>query len=111
MRPVARTDHYSWGDGCDGWHLVKEASLSVIEERMPPATAEVRHYHNRAQQFFYILAGEARIEVDGEEFTLARGEGLHVPPGKPHRFRNASGEAVEFLVISQPPSHGDRVAV
>jgi hypothetical protein len=34
--------HYVWGNGCDGWHLVCTGSLSIIEERMPPGTAEVR---------------------------------------------------------------------
>ena len=47
---------YTWGNGCDGWHLVKDPSLSVIEERMPPGTSEVRHYHQRAQQSLFCLA-------------------------------------------------------
>jgi len=29
-------EHYSWGNACDGWHLVQNSALSVIEERMPP---------------------------------------------------------------------------
>ena len=107
----ASAGHYTWGQGCDGWRLLKQENLSLIEERMPPGSAEVRHYHDAARQFFYILAGEAVMEVDGETLTLARGDGLHIPPGTPHRMRNVSAEAVEFLVISQPPSHGDRVVL
>ena len=34
--------HYRWGDGCDGWHLVRAPQLSVIQERMPPGTQEAR---------------------------------------------------------------------
>jgi len=30
-------EHYRWGDDCDGWHLVKDTQLSVIEEFMPRA--------------------------------------------------------------------------
>jgi mannose-6-phosphate isomerase-like protein (cupin superfamily) len=73
--PARRTDaeHYTWGSGCDGWHLVKQEGLSVIEERMPPGSAEVMHFHNRTQQFFYILAGEAVMELEGEAVSLARG--------------------------------------
>jgi hypothetical protein len=27
-------EHYNWGPGCDGWHLLKDPELSVIKERM-----------------------------------------------------------------------------
>ena len=108
---VSRNDaeHYTWGAGCDGWHLVKDPSLSVIEERMPPGTSEVRHHHERAQQFFYVLEGEAVMEIDGQRARLTAGQGLRILPGARHQVRNESGAAVRFLVISQPPSHGDRV--
>ena len=49
--------HYGWGEGCDGWHLVRTPELSVIQERMPPGTSEVRHRHGRARQFFFVLSG------------------------------------------------------
>jgi len=109
--PISRNsaEHYRWGAGCDGWHLVKDASLSVIEEQVPPGAAEVRHHHERAQQFFYILEGAATMEVDGRLLRLAAGEGVRIPASIPHQFRNESVQTVRFLVISQPPSHGDRV--
>jgi len=102
-------EHYSWGDGCDGWHLVRDSSLSVIQESMPPGTSEVRHHHQRAQQFFFILSGRATMEIEGETISLSSGEGLHIPPGRCHQIRNQSPDPLRFLVISQPPSHGDRV--
>ena len=102
-------EHYSWGDGCDGWHLVKTLALSVIEERMPPGTTEVRHYHQKADQFFYILSGTLSIEVDSEIFELNAKQSLPIVAGKSHQVQNLSAENVEFLVISHPPSHGDRV--
>ena len=104
----ATAEHYVWGDHCDGWHLVKNAQLSVIQERMPAGTAEVRHFHHHAQQFFYVLAGEAVMEVDGRLMTLTAGEGIWIPAGTAHQMKNASGDEVHFLVVSQPPSHGDR---
>jgi mannose-6-phosphate isomerase-like protein (cupin superfamily) len=87
---------------------MKTSELSVIQERMPSGTAEVRHFHQRAQQFFYILSGEASMEVDGRFVTLAAGQGLWIPAGTPHQMKNESGEDIHFLVVSQPPSHGDR---
>jgi len=102
-------EHYRWGDGCDGWHLVKDSALSVIEEFMPPGAAEVQHHHERAQQFFYVLAGEVLMEIEGEKTLVPAGSGIRVLPGKQHQIRNPSSSAARFLVISQPPSHGDRV--
>ncbi len=111
MEPVTRksAEHYSWGSGFDGWHLLKTSALSVIEERMPPGTSEVRHYHRNANQFFYVLHGKLFIEVDGKEFELNASQGLPVAAGQPHEVRNLSAKDVDFLVISNPSSHGDRV--
>jgi len=113
LHPVSRAtaEHYTWGDNCDGWHLVKDEKLSVIEEQMPAGTAEVLHYHGRAQQFFFVLSGEAVMEVEGCETRLSAREGLRILPGVRHQIRNVSNDPVQFLVISQPPSHGDRVVV
>jgi mannose-6-phosphate isomerase-like protein (cupin superfamily) len=104
-------EHYSWGQGCDGWHLVKRSGLSVIRELMPPGTAEVRHRHHRARQFFFVLSGVVVLEAGGTEYQLQVGEGLQVEPGVAHQLFNRSQGAVEFLVISQPRSHGDREVV
>jgi mannose-6-phosphate isomerase-like protein (cupin superfamily) len=113
IQPISKegAEHYTWGDNCDGWHLLKSPELSVIQERMPAGTAEVRHFHHRAQQFFYILSGAAVMEVGNRIVRLSGGEGLWIPAGTPHQMKNGSGEDVHFLVISQPPSHGDREIV
>ena len=105
---TGNAEHYRWGQACDGWHLLAGADLSVIEERMPPGAAEQRHRHGHARQFFYVLEGEAMIELEGEQHRLRRGEGLHVPPGAAHQIHNVSAADVRFLVISAPKSHGDR---
>lgn len=102
-------EHYIWGQGCDGWHLVRTPELSVIQERMPSGTCEIRHYHVRARQFFYVLEGELTMEVEGSFHTLRAGEGVEIIPGQAHQAVNRSGSDVQFLVTSQPPSHGDRV--
>jgi RimJ/RimL family protein N-acetyltransferase/mannose-6-phosphate isomerase-like protein (cupin superfamily) len=111
--PISRdsAEHYVWGDVCDGWRLVRSEGLSVIEERMPSGTAERRHAHRRAQQFFYVLSGELTLEVNGLETVLAPGSGLRVLPGQPHQVFNRAQRDAHFLVVSQPPSHGDRTDV
>lgn len=102
-------EHYSWGEGCDGWHLVKTPDLSMIQERMPARTAEVRHHHHYARQFFFVLKGTAILELAGTVYRLLAEQGLEVPPGQDHQLTNPGPGDLEFLVVSWPPSHGDRI--
>ena len=104
----ATAPHYIWGQVCDGWRLVDQPSLSVIHERMPTGSAEVRHHHERARQFFFVLEGALTIDCDGVRHTMRPGEGLEMAPGLPHQARNVSADPVEFLVISAPSTRGDR---
>jgi len=106
---TGNAEHYTWGQGCDGWHLLAGTDLSVIEERMPGGAAEVRHRHARARQFFYVLEGELTIELEGTVHRLRVHEGLHVAPGMAHQVRNKAIADARMLVISAPRSHGDRV--
>ncbi len=109
--PIDRTtaERYVWGGTCDGWHLVRATALSVIEERMPPGAREVRHRHAHSRQFFYVLSGTLTIEVEGTTHQLGVRAGIELPPGTAHQAINESDADVEFLVVSTPPSHGDRI--
>jgi quercetin dioxygenase-like cupin family protein len=82
----------------------------VIEERMPPGTREARHRHIAARQFFYVLSGELTMEVDGAAHRLAARSGIEIAPGVAHQAINDGDTDAEFIVVSTPPSHGDRVA-
>jgi mannose-6-phosphate isomerase-like protein (cupin superfamily) len=104
-------EHYTWGTNCDGWHLLRTDSLSVIEECMPPGTSERLHYHVRAQQVFYILSGAATFEVEGELKTVTANQSIHIKPNAKHRILNNSGIDLHFLVVSEPKAHGDRVNI
>jgi mannose-6-phosphate isomerase-like protein (cupin superfamily) len=109
--PISRENasNYIWGDRCDGWRLLQNPNLSVIEERVSPGASEIPHHHDIAQQFFYILDGHAVMKVAGERIQLSPGQGIAIPPGVSHQFRNESEKEVRFLTISQPPSHADRI--
>src|SRR5579871_5248825 len=78
---IDNAEHYNWGENCDGWHLLKSDSLSLIQERMPPGTSEQLHYHHRAQQVFYILSGNAKFIVDGIEQLVGVGQSIHLAKG------------------------------
>jgi mannose-6-phosphate isomerase-like protein (cupin superfamily) len=106
---ISNAEHYTWGDCCDGWHLLNDENLSIIQERVPPGKSEVKHYHSISRQFFFLLDGKGTIELPDKIVKLSKNEGLEIPPGTIHKFKNESEKDVIFLVVSSPKSHGDRV--
>ncbi len=100
---------YEWGQQCKGWHLVNTKDLSVIQELMPQGTAEVNHKHLKAQQFFFILKGKATFLINGEKHHIKQHEGIHILPNIYHQIRNETDTPLEFIVISQPHTRGDRI--
>ena len=102
-------EHYTWGDGCDGYFLLKREGVHVIEERMPAGTAERAHRHERARQLFYVVDGELTMRFEDGDVRVPAGASLEIVPGAVHQARNESNAVVRFLVVSVPPSHGDRV--
>ncbi len=105
------TEHYVWGQVCDGWHLLKSPDLSVIQEKVPPKAGEIAHYHQHAEQFFYVLSGQMSLFTETAEIKLEAGQGLHIPAGMAHQMKNLGDKVVEFMVISRPHAQGDRVLV
>ena len=111
MEPVSckNAEHYLWSDICHGWHLLKSSGLSVIQKMVPPGGAKVAHYHEHAHQFFFIPAGTATLEIAGHRMELVSQQGISVPAKTHHRLLNEADTELIFLLISAPPSHGDRV--
>lgn len=103
--------HYLWGNNCDSWVLNDTSGLSVKLESMPPNTKELLHYHEQAQQFFFIIKGTAAFYIDAQKHNLNALQGITVQSGFQHFIANESEETLEFLVISQPSTNNDRITV
>ncbi|GGJ30907.1 cupin domain-containing protein [Deinococcus roseus] len=108
---IHNSEHYVWGGSCDGWKLLQQPGLSVIQERMPAGTQEIAHYHEQAEQFFYVLSGELTLRFQTGDVLLTAQEGVHVPALRSHTAMNLSAADVHFLVVSSPSTVGDRVVI
>jgi quercetin dioxygenase-like cupin family protein len=75
---------------------------------MPPHTAEQWHTHDYAQQFFYVLEGQATMRTPAGEVVLPTGSGVQIAPGTPHQLANPDSQDLRFLVVSAPSTRGDR---
>jgi mannose-6-phosphate isomerase-like protein (cupin superfamily) len=47
------------------------------------------HKHDDEDEFFYVVEGRLRIDLEGRTVDLAPGQGFVVPKGVPHRPRAA----------------------
>ncbi|WP_295647950.1 cupin domain-containing protein [uncultured Mucilaginibacter sp.] len=102
-------NQYTWGDGCYGWNFVETDALSIKQELMPPDTSEKLHYHEKANQFFFILSGKANFIIDGIEHILKPNEGIEVKAGQKHLIGNKNDSDLEFILYSQPSTKNDRI--
>jgi mannose-6-phosphate isomerase-like protein (cupin superfamily) len=107
IRNRQTAEHYRWGSS-DAWRLLDRPDLSVLQERMPPGAAEVKHLHRRARQLFYVVEGQVQIEVAGQVLTLGAGDAVEIAPEQPHKVQNVSDRDVVLLVVSAPSTAGDR---
>ena len=103
--------YYQWGNFCDSWNLVDNGGLSVKQEMMPAGTSEQLHYHEKSQQFFFILAGTATLEVEGNQIEVRTHEGLQVLAGEKHRIINNGKTNFEFILCSHPSISNDRINI
>lgn len=102
------SEHYFWGEKCEGWHFLNSDNLSIIEELMLPNTKEKLHFHKNTEQFFYILDGVATFSIENEVFVLKKQEGICIKPNKKHQIKNLTNRELRFLVISSPKVNNDR---
>ncbi|WP_126652505.1 cupin domain-containing protein [Chryseobacterium aureum] len=105
------SEHYIWGNQCDSWVLKNTQNVSIKQEKMPAGTSEKLHYHKVAEQFFYILKGEAVFRINEEKFWVGQGESISIEAGSKHCISNESAEEIEFLVISNPSTDHDRIEI
>lgn len=101
--------HYKWGDNCDGWNLVSHADVVIKQELMPSQTSEKLHFHSIAEQFFYILKGEAIFVIEDENVKIKSNAGLQIRAGQKHKIMNLGDDDLEFILFSYPSTENDRI--
>ena len=82
------------------------ANQSLAEASLPDGAATERHYHRVSEEFYYILEGNGRMEIDGEEREVSPGDAILIPAGARHQIQ-ATGP-LRFLCCCAPPyAHED----
>jgi len=79
---------------------------SLAEATMSPGQSTDRHYHKLCEEFYFLLEGNALMEIDGETHDVAPGDAILIPPGARHQITAKSN--LRFLCCCAPPyDHAD----
>ena len=66
---------------------------------LPPQTGWFEHFHNEQDELYFVHAGRAGFEVEGERFDLGPGGVCHVESTTPRRVWNAGEETLVLLIV------------
>ncbi len=66
---------------------------------MPPGYDGFLHYHDLQDELYFVHAGTARFEVEGESRDLGPGSLVHVESKTPRKFSNAGDDDLVVLVV------------
>ena len=62
-----------------------------------------RHYHHTRTEEYFIISGQAIVEIENTKHYLEAGEYLKILPGERHQVVNVSqNEALKIIVKCQP---------
>jgi mannose-6-phosphate isomerase-like protein (cupin superfamily) len=75
----------------------------------PPGFVGFEHFHDTQDELYFVHAGTARFEVDGEEHVLGAGGLCYVEATTPRRVSNASEtEDLVLLVVGGKDGYVER---
>ena len=79
-------------------HALGVTAFGVNAIVYPPGHEGFNHYHDAQDELYFVHAGTARVEIDGEERTLGPGGLLHVESTTPRKLSNAS-DADDLILL------------
>jgi mannose-6-phosphate isomerase-like protein (cupin superfamily) len=86
------------------WTRVRNQSLA--EATVQPGGETAEHYHPRAEELYYFVAGQGRMRLGVEEADVATGDCVVIVPGTPHKLWN-TGSAPLVLLCCCAPAYSD----
>jgi mannose-6-phosphate isomerase-like protein (cupin superfamily) len=75
---------------------------SLAEEILPPGAEVGRHYHERTEEIYYVLAGSGVMTVAGETREVGAGDAVYIPRGAAHKLHNTGAEPMRILLVCGP---------
>ena len=101
-------------DGSEIRELLSHRNSSIRNQSLAEATLRAgqstrAHFHPKAEEIYYILQGQGRMRMNGEERLVGPGDAVAIPPGAPHKIFHQGSEDLVFLCCCAPGYEADDV--
>jgi mannose-6-phosphate isomerase-like protein (cupin superfamily) len=81
---------------------------SLAEATIEPGQETSLHLHRQSEELYHVTAGEGLMTLGAEQFEVAVGDTVCIPPGTLHCIRNTGEMQLKILCCCAPPySHED----
>jgi quercetin dioxygenase-like cupin family protein len=96
----SKTIIFSGDDFAEEGHLLQVVTV-------PPQTKQRLHLHEQQTEVFYVLEGQAVIEIGGEKLLAQPGDAFICSPGDRHSLWNQSDREFRLVVfkINKPQAN------
>jgi mannose-6-phosphate isomerase-like protein (cupin superfamily) len=111
IRQLAEQEPFTTKDGSTIRSILDCANApvekqSLAEAIVPSGGATERHYHKLSEEFYFVLEGAGRMEIDGKTREVGVGDAVLIPAGAWHQI--TAERELRFLCCCAPPySHED----
>ena len=93
-------DIVPWAETCGQIRcLVEEQDGAAAEIHQVEIMDAKLHYHERTDEFYYVIDGQGTMVLDDEEIELHKGVVVYIPRGVRHKARGN----VTVLTVCIPP--------
>ena len=92
--PGVRMELLAWGNKVMEPHLF----------RIAPKAGSGEPYAHEGEEFLFLLRGELKIALDGEEYHLNRGDSFYFESATPHHWTNPGRSETWLLWVNTPPT-------
>lgn len=73
---------------------------SLAEASLPAGGETQRHYHKLSEEIYFMLEGQGKMEVDGEQREIGPGDAILIGPGAWHQVLALTD--IRFLCCCAP---------
>ena len=92
--PGVRMELLAWGNAVMEPHLF----------RIAPKAGSGDSYSHDGEEFLFVLRGELKIALDGQEYRLKRGDSFYFESPTPHTWLNPGPSEAWVLWVNTPPT-------